>query len=122
MLLAELGARVIKVESVDRPDGARRGPAAFFDLLNAEKESLALDFAHPGDTPAAVAAALIANSSATPASRLHSSTRCGRLTFSRPFREAAMVATMASASGKHSTESRKPANTATKPIACHAPR
>ena len=42
-LLAEAGARVIKVESLARPDGARRGPAAFFDLLNAGKESVALD-------------------------------------------------------------------------------
>ncbi len=42
-LLALAGARVIKVESPRRPDGARRGPAAFFDLLNAGKESVALD-------------------------------------------------------------------------------
>jgi hypothetical protein len=38
------GARVIKVESVERPDGARRGPAAFFDLLHGGHESVALDF------------------------------------------------------------------------------
>ena len=43
-LLARAGARVVKVESVRRPDGARRGPAAFFDLLHAGKESVALDF------------------------------------------------------------------------------
>ena len=42
-LLQMLGAQVIKVESVQRPDGARRGPAAFFDLLNAGKLSVALD-------------------------------------------------------------------------------
>jgi crotonobetainyl-CoA:carnitine CoA-transferase CaiB-like acyl-CoA transferase len=35
---------VIKVESTRRPDGARRGPPAFYDLLNAGKESVALDF------------------------------------------------------------------------------
>lgn len=42
-LLGLLGARVIKVESDRRPDGARFGPTAFFDLLNAGKESVALD-------------------------------------------------------------------------------
>lgn len=42
-LLAAAGATVAKVESVHRPDGARRGPAAFFDLLNAGKRSVALD-------------------------------------------------------------------------------
>ncbi len=46
-LLADAGARVLKVESSRRPDGARRGPAAFFDLLNARKESVALDLATP---------------------------------------------------------------------------
>jgi crotonobetainyl-CoA:carnitine CoA-transferase CaiB-like acyl-CoA transferase len=43
-LLAGTGATVIKVESPARPDGARRGPAAFFDLLNGRKRSVALDF------------------------------------------------------------------------------
>jgi crotonobetainyl-CoA:carnitine CoA-transferase CaiB-like acyl-CoA transferase len=42
-LLGRLGARVIKVESQGRPDGARFGPHAFFDLMNANKESVALD-------------------------------------------------------------------------------
>ncbi|MEO7428383.1 MAG: CoA transferase [Acidimicrobiales bacterium] len=42
-LLAAAGATVIKVESASRPDGARRGPSAFFDLLNAGKQSVALD-------------------------------------------------------------------------------
>ena len=42
-LLAQAGARVIKVESCHRPDGARRGTPAFFDLLNAGKEAVALD-------------------------------------------------------------------------------
>lgn len=44
-LLGLLGARVIKVESTTRPDGARAGPPAFFDLLNAGKENVALDVA-----------------------------------------------------------------------------
>ncbi len=42
-LLAACGASVAKVESTARPDGARGGPAAFFDLLNAGKRSVALD-------------------------------------------------------------------------------
>jgi CoA-transferase family III len=42
-LLAAAGASVIKVESTSRPDGARRGPTAFFDLLNGRKRSVALD-------------------------------------------------------------------------------
>jgi hypothetical protein len=46
-LLALLGARVIKVESVHRPDGARRGPPGFYDLLHAGQESVALDFRSP---------------------------------------------------------------------------
>jgi hypothetical protein len=43
-LLQQLGARVIKVESIGRPDGARNGVADFYNLLNAGKESVALDF------------------------------------------------------------------------------
>ncbi len=43
-LLRRSGCRVIKIESLSRPDGARRGPTGFFDLLNGGKESLALDF------------------------------------------------------------------------------
>ncbi len=44
-LLAAAGAHVVKVESHARPDGARRGPTAFFDLMNGEKRSVALDLA-----------------------------------------------------------------------------
>ncbi|HEY1828977.1 MAG TPA: CoA transferase [Acidimicrobiales bacterium] len=46
-LLAGAGASVIKVESTQRPDGARRGPPEFFDLLNGRKQSVALDFRDP---------------------------------------------------------------------------
>lgn len=42
-LLLQLGAEVIKLESPQRPDGARRGNADFFDLLNAGKRSVAID-------------------------------------------------------------------------------
>lgn len=43
-LLQQLGMRVIKVESRQRPDGARNGPSAFYDLLNQGKASVAFDF------------------------------------------------------------------------------
>ncbi len=43
-LLQQSGARVIKIESEKRPDGARRGNADFFELLNTGKESVVLDF------------------------------------------------------------------------------
>ena len=46
-LLAAAGAEVVKVESLARPDGARQGPAAFFDLMNGLKLSVALDLATP---------------------------------------------------------------------------
>lgn len=42
-LLQRLGADVVKLESTQRPDGARNGPPAFFDLMNAGKRSVALD-------------------------------------------------------------------------------
>ena len=47
-LLAEAGCRVLKVESSVRPDGARRGPAGFFQLLNGRKEHVVLDLPEPG--------------------------------------------------------------------------
>jgi crotonobetainyl-CoA:carnitine CoA-transferase CaiB-like acyl-CoA transferase len=43
-LLGLAGARVIKVESTARADGARLGTPAFFDLLHSGHESVALDF------------------------------------------------------------------------------
>lgn len=43
-LLELAGARVVKLESTRRPDGARSGPPEFFALLNAGKASMALDF------------------------------------------------------------------------------
>ena len=51
-LLRQLGARVIKVESRNRPDGARRGSPAFFDRMNAGKACVALDFGSAHDVAA----------------------------------------------------------------------
>lgn len=45
-LLHRRGARVIKIESMERPDGARRGVRSFHDLLNRGKESVALSLRH----------------------------------------------------------------------------
>lgn len=42
-LLGLAGAEVIKVESPSRPDGTRRGPARFFDLLHGGHKSVSLD-------------------------------------------------------------------------------
>lgn len=42
-LLGERGARVVKVESTDRPDAARRGPPGFYDQLHRGHQSIALD-------------------------------------------------------------------------------
>lgn len=43
-LLGELGATVVKVEHVQRPDGARAGSPEFWNPLNGAKEALMLDF------------------------------------------------------------------------------
>ena len=43
-LLRLAGARVLKLESSRRPDGARAGSREFFELLNGGKEGAALDF------------------------------------------------------------------------------
>src|SRR5204863_308785 len=42
-VLAGLGARVIKVESRTRPDGARFGPPAFFEMMHRHTQCVALD-------------------------------------------------------------------------------
>ncbi len=44
-VLGLVGADIVKVESVDRLDGARRGSPTFYDLLHGGHESVTLDFA-----------------------------------------------------------------------------
>ena len=46
-LLARAGARVIKIESASRPDGARRGDPRFHAAMNAGKESVAIELDRP---------------------------------------------------------------------------
>ena len=48
-LLGLAGLRVIKVESEHRPDGARRGPPAVFDLLHGGHETVCLDLRRPDE-------------------------------------------------------------------------
>ena len=46
-LLGWTGARVVKVESLDRPDGARRGDRRFYDWLHGGHEAVAVDLRSP---------------------------------------------------------------------------
>jgi hypothetical protein len=46
-VLAMAGAEVIKVEDPSRPDGARSGPSAFYDLLHPGGRSAVIDFRSP---------------------------------------------------------------------------
>jgi hypothetical protein len=48
-LLGLTGCRVVKVESTHRPDGSRRGPAGFFDLLHGGHAMVAVDLGDPAD-------------------------------------------------------------------------
>ncbi|WP_153341261.1 CoA transferase [Nocardia aurantia] len=51
-LLGLAGARIIKVETPTRPDGARRGDPGFYRLLHAGHESVVLDPNDPGQRAA----------------------------------------------------------------------
>jgi crotonobetainyl-CoA:carnitine CoA-transferase CaiB-like acyl-CoA transferase len=66
-LLARAGATVVKVETNARPDGARSGPSAFFDWMNAGKLSYAVDFERPSGLQALLAAADVVIESSRPA-------------------------------------------------------
>jgi hypothetical protein len=48
-LLAQAGARVIKIESAARPETMRQAWPSLFDRLNSGKDSVVLDFASAGD-------------------------------------------------------------------------
>ena len=48
-LLQLMGARVIKIECANRPDGARRGNMEFYALMNGGKESAVFDFRDRSD-------------------------------------------------------------------------
>lgn len=48
-LLGMTGAEIIKIESPARPDGMRFGHKGFYDVLNAGKACVALDFRDPTD-------------------------------------------------------------------------
>lgn len=48
-LLKMTGAQVIKVESPNRPDGMRLGHEGFYNLLNADKDCVALNFRDAND-------------------------------------------------------------------------
>ncbi|MET0953004.1 MAG: CoA transferase [Aeromicrobium sp.] len=67
-LLGATGARVVKVEHAGRLDGARRGPARFYDLLHSGHESVVLDF-HSGTGGAALRSLLDAADVVLEASR-----------------------------------------------------
>lgn len=46
-LLSEMGAEVVKVEDVNRPDGARIGSPGFFERLHRGQEMVRIDFSSP---------------------------------------------------------------------------
>lgn len=65
-LLARAGATVVKVESPSRPDGARAGPAEFFDWTNSGKLSYLADFERPAGLRRLLAAADVVIESSRP--------------------------------------------------------
>lgn len=48
-LLSMTGAHIIKIESPNRPDGMRYGHKGFYELINAGKDCVALDFNNADD-------------------------------------------------------------------------
>ena len=70
-LLARAGATVVKVETLARPNGTRAGPPKFFDWMNSEKLSYAVDFDKPAGLRRLLKAADIVIESSRPAALLH---------------------------------------------------
>jgi hypothetical protein len=66
-LLARAGATVVKVETAARPDGARFGPARFFDWINSGKLSYVTDLADAVSLRRLLAAADVVIESSRPA-------------------------------------------------------
>ncbi|MDG4663035.1 CoA transferase [Mycobacterium sp. 236(2023)] len=66
-VLADAGATVVKVESAARPDGTRRGPAAFFDWISTGKLSYCVDFDDSAAVSRLLAAADVVIESSRPA-------------------------------------------------------
>lgn len=70
-LLAQAGAAVIKVESLNRPDGTRAGEPAFYDWMNGGKLSYAVDFDDPSELRKLLDAADVVIESSRPAALAH---------------------------------------------------
>ena len=72
-LLARADATVVKVETPGRPDGTRAGPSKFFDWMNGEKLSYAVDLDQPTSLRRFLEAADVVIESSRPAALAHRS-------------------------------------------------
>ncbi len=86
-LLHLMGAQVIKVESISRPDGSRQGNIDFYNLLNAGKRSVALDFSSEkgrADLQALLSAADIVIEASRPRALRQLGIDAGKMTQQKP--------------------------------------